>query len=579
MGHHHLWVKASYPQGGLSFCPFCIINYKKVKLVNSFLETLKQLGPVRLGIMGGIMLALMTFFIFVSMRVSTPDYSLLYNDLSRPDSNAIAAKLEESEVKYQVSEDGSRVTVPDTDVGRARMLLAEAGLPNGGSMGYEIFDEKSGFGTTNEVVNLNKVRALEGELARTISSLDPVRSARVHLVLPERELFSRESRTASASVAIGMRPGAALNNDQIMAIQSLVASAVPNLKPEKVSLIDQTGKLLARGDETSENRASVKADEMRLKYEQRLTRAVEDMVGRIVGYGNVRANVTADLNFDRVSTNEELFDPESQIARSSQTIEENNTERDASESNVSVENNLPAVGNDLFVDPAPSLESNRVEETTNFEISKTTRSMVRETGEVRRLSIAVLVDGTYETNAEGKQTYQPRSDAELDKIAALVRSAIGYDATRGDALEVVNMQFAAVEVSDTPFDNSLFGFDKNKLLDAAEIITVAIMIILVVLLVIQPMVGRLLATEGGKNDEDDLERELLAGGAKPALEGPAGEFEPSQLQEEEESESNMIDVQKVQGKVKASSVKKVEDIVENYPTETVSVIRSWMTED
>jgi flagellar M-ring protein FliF len=547
--------------------------------VNSFLETLKQLGPVRLGIMGGIMLALMTFFIFISMRVSTPDYSLLYNDLSTSDSSAIAAKLEESEIRYQISEDGSRITVPDTDVGRARMLLAEAGLPNGGSMGYEIFDEQSGFGTTNDIVNLNKVRALEGELARTISSLDPVRSARVHLVLPERELFSRESRPASASVAIGLRPGQQLNNDQVLAIQALVASAVPELKPEKVSLIDQNGNLLARGNEEIENLANLKADEMRLKYEQRMTKAVEDLVGRIVGYGNVRATVTADLNFDRVSTNEELYDPESQIARSSQIIEENNVEREANESNVSVENNLPAVGNDLFVDPAPSLESSRTEETTNFEISKTTRSMVRETGEVRRLSVAVLVDGTYGENAEGQEVYQPRSDAELDKIAALVRSAIGYDATRGDTLEVVNMQFAAVEVADTPFDNTLFGFNKNKLLDAAEIITVAIMIILVVLLVIQPMVGRLLSTEDGStSDEDDLERELLTGGAKPALEGPVGEFEPAPL-EEEETESNMIDVQKVQGKVKASSVKKVEDIVENYPTETVSVIRSWMTED
>lgn len=548
--------------------------------MNSFLETLKQLGPARLGIMGGILLALMTFFIFISMRVSTPDYSLLYNNLSSVDSSAIAAKLEESEILYQVSEDGSRVTVPDTDVGRARMLLAEAGLPNGGTMGYELFDSKSGFGTTNEVVNLNKVRALEGELSRTISSLDPVRSARVHLVLPQRELFSRESRPASASVAIGMRPGAQLNNDQIMAIQSLVASAVPQLKPEKVSLIDQNGNLLARGDEEAQNLASLKADEMRLKYEQRLTRAVEDLVGRTVGYGNVRANVTADLNFDRISTNEELFDPESQIARSSQTIEENNVEREADEKNVSVENNLPAVGNDIFFDPAPSLESSRTEETTNYEISKTTRSMVRESGEVRRLSVAVLVDGTYTKDAEGNEVYTPRSDKELDQIAALVRSAIGYDATRGDTLEVVNMQFAAVEVSDTPFDNTLFGFDKNKLLDAAEIITVAIMIILVVLLVIQPMVGRLLATEKEPGSEEtDLETELLTGGGlKPALEGPSGEFEPTPLEEEEENEG-MIDVQSVQGKVKASSVKKVEDIVENYPTETVSVIRSWMTED
>lgn len=547
--------------------------------MNSFIDTLKQLGPTRLGIMGGILLALTTFFIFISLRVSAPDYSLLYNDLSSTDSSAIAAKLEEQEIPYQVSEDGSRITVQDTEVGRARMLLAEAGLPNGGSMGYEIFDSQSGFGTTNDIVNLNKVRALEGELARTISALDPVRSARVHLVLPERQLFSRESRDASASVALGLRPGAQLNNDQIMAIQSLVASAVPQLKPEKVSLIDQSGKLLARGDEEAQNMASLKADEMRLKYEQRLTRAIEDIVGRTVGYENVRANVTADLNFDRISTNEELYDPESQIARSVQAIEENITEREPNEQNVSVENNLPAVGNDLFFDQEPSLESSRLEETTNFEISKTTRSMIRETGEVRRLSVAVLVDGTYTTNAEGEQVYQQRTDQELDQIAALVRSAIGYDATRGDSLEVVNMPFAEIEVSDTPYDNSLFGFDKNKLLDAAEIITVAIMIILVILLVIQPMVGKLLNTEGQRSeDEEGDEQGLLTGGMTPALEGPSGEFEPRPLDDDEINEG-MIDVNSVEGKVKASSVRKVEDIVENYPDETVSVIRSWMTED
>ena len=554
--------------------------------MNSFLETLKQLGPTRLAIMGGILFALLTFFIFISMRVSAPSYKLLYSDLSSTDSSAIAAKLEESQIAYEISADNSRVTVQDTEVGRARMLLAEAGLPNGGSLGYELFDEKSGFGTTNDIINLNKVRALEGELSRTISALDPVRSSRVHIVFPERKLFSRESRTATASVALGMRPGAQLSSDQIMAIQSLVASAVPDLKPEKVSLIDQTGKLLARGDETGENLASQKADEARIKYEQRIIRSVEDLVGRTVGHGNVRVTASADLNFDRVSTSEEIYDPETQVARSVQTIEENNTERDADERNVSVENNLPAVGNDLFFDDAPSLESNRLEETTNFEISKTTRNMVRESGEVRRLSVAVLVDGRYVKNAEGVEEYQARTDAELDQIAALVRSAIGYDANRGDTLEVVNMPFAAVEVSDTPYDNTLFGFNKDKLLDVAEIITVAIMIILVILLVIQPMVGRLLTTEAErKSREDELETELLTGGkAKPALTGPDGSvlgadgFEPAALVDEN-GEDVMIDMDSIQGKVKASSVKKIEDIVENYPDETVSVIRNWMAEE
>ncbi len=558
--------------------------------MNSFLETLKQLGPARLGIMGGILLALMIFFVFISMRVAQPDYNLLYSDLTSTDSSAMVAKLEESEIPYQVSSDATRITVPSDEIGRARMLLAEAGLPNGGSMGYEIFDQKTGFGTTNDVVTLNKVRALEGELSRTISSLNPIRSARVHLVLPKRELFSRENRQASASVAVGLKSGARIDDNQISAIQSLVASAVPQLQPENVSLIDQNGNLLARGGENQDSLINAKAEEMRLAYEQRMIRAVEDLVGRTVGYGNVRANVSADLNFDRISTSEELFDPESQIARSNQTIEENNVEREPDERNVSVENNLPAVGNDLFFDNNPTQESNRLEETTNFEISKTVRNVVSETGEVRRLSMAVLVNGTYKADAEGNQVYTPRTERELDQIAALVRSAIGYDAERGDTLEVVNMEFSAVDVADSVFDNTLFGFDKNKLIDAGEVLIIAIMIILVILLVIQPMVGRLLVTEGGPgSEEEELEKNLLAGGkAHPALAGPGGvgagtinengEFVPAAL-ESDDDDSSMIDVQSISGKVKASSVKKVEDIVENYPDETVSVIRSWMTED
>ncbi len=547
--------------------------------MNSFLETIKQLGPARLAIMGGVLVGLLLFFVFVSMRVSTPELELLYGDLSSVDSSTMAATLAENNISYDLSPDGSRIMVPGDQVGQARMLLAQEGLPNGGSMGYEIFDRQSGFGTTNFVQNINQVRALEGELARTISSLDGLRSARVHLVLPQRELFSRESRPASASVFVAQRPGARLENEQILAIQSLIASAVPQLEPDSVSIIDSDGNLLARGGEDDQTLLTVKAEEMRRSYEQRLTRAIEDIVGRIVGFDGVRANVTADLNFDRISTNEELFDPETQVVRSSQTIEENNVEREPPSGEVSVQNNLPGIAGDLFVDPKPAVESNRVEETTNFEISRTVRSTTREVGEIRKLAVAVLVDGTYTTDEEGNRVYQPRTQEQLDQITTLVRSAIGYDADRGDVLEVVNMQFADIEAEDMLLDEELlFGFERGDLLDAVEIITVAIMIILVILLVIQPMVGRLLATEGPQL-EDDLEAQLLAGRPMgPALEGPDGgaEFEPPSLEEEEDT---LIDMQQVEGKVKASSIKKVEDIVENYPSETVSVLRSWMSSE
>ncbi len=546
--------------------------------MNSFLETLKQLGPARLAIMGSVLLGLLLFFVFVSMRISSPDMKLLYDDLASGDSNAMAAKLEENEIPYKVSDDGVRISVPENEVGRARMLLAQEGLPNGGNMGYELFDTQNGFGTTNFVQNINQVRALEGELARTISSLGQVRNARVHLVLPQRELFSRESRTASGSVFLSLRPGAQLSQEQILSIQSLVASAVPQMKAETVAVVDNNGKLLARGGETGDAAVPLKAEELRREYESRMTGSIEDILGRIVGYGRVRANVTAELNFDRITTAEELFDPESAVIRSSQTTEENNVERTPPDANVSVQNNLPGIASDLLVDPKPSLEGNKVEEVTNYEISKTIRNTVRETGEVKRLSVAVLVDGTYTTDADGKKTYQPRPQQEIDQITALVRSAIGYDEKRGDTIEVVNMQFADIMGDEAGVDtDQLFGFEKSDLLQAVEIITVAVMIILVILLVLQPMVGRLLANEAPKLDEGAEADLLAARPMNPQLTGPSGDgFTPDQLSDESDE---LIDMSRVEGKVKASSVKKVEDIVDSYPAEAVSVIRSWMTQE
>lgn len=551
--------------------------------MNSLLETLKKLGPARLSVLGAILLGLVMFFVFVSMRMTGPDMKMLYTDLSSEDSSSVAAKLEELKIRYQISPDGARVMVAGADVGRARMLLAQDGLPNGGSMGYEIFDKQSQFGTTNFVQNINQVRALEGELARTISSLDPVKSARVHLVLPQRELFSRESHPASASVFIHMRGGARLDREQIAGIQSLVASAVPDLKAKNVSLIDSEGVLLAEGGADDDSIISTKAEQMQRDYEKRVTTAIEDLVGRTVGYGKVRANVTADLNFDRINETSETYNPEGQVARSTQTVEEGSSEKDAStNSSVSVQNNLPGGGADLLGEQGPSSNSNRTEETTNYEISKTVRQLAHETGKVNQLSVAVLVDGTYETDAEGKKTYKPRTDQELDRIAALVRSAIGYNATRGDTLEVVNMQFAEVQTEPEEDTTKIMGFDRSDLLDAAEVITVAIMIILVVLLVLQPMVGKLLATDGPKL-EDLPDNELLPGmQANPALTGPSSaafsqeSYSTPELVQEAES---LIDVQKVEGRVKASSLKKVEDIVTAYPEETVSVLRNWMTQE
>lgn len=558
--------------------------------MNSFIATLQQLGPARLGVMGAIILGLLMFFVFISMRVSSPDMKLLYTDLSSEDSSAIAAKLEETEIVYEISADGARVSVPSKDIGKARMLLAAEGLPNGGSLGYEIFDKQSGFGTTNFVQNINQVRALEGELARTISSLDNIRSARVHIVLPQRELFSRETKTSSASVFLGIRPGSAVEQQQIISIQSLVASAIPNLKAANVSIIDSNGNLLAKGGDEDADILSLKAEDLKRSYESRLTHKIEDQVSRIVGFGKVTAIVTAEMNFDRISTNEEKFDPEGQVLRSTQTTNEANKEREPASENVSVANNLPGVGGDILNDTAPTAESQKTEEVANYEISKVVRNTVREAGEIKKLYVSVVVDGKYAKDADGKATYEPRSQEEMDKIRALIRSAAGLDETRGDVLEVANMQFIEQDTVDEYIDDRmLFGFEKSDLVSAAEVLIVSVLIILVVLLVLQPMVGKILAIEksqSNNNDDDQLLSELLnAPQQNPALMGPNGqmmsdeELAAYQQSGGDGSQESLINIAGIEGKVKASSLKKVEEIVEAYPNETVSVIRSWMTQE
>ncbi len=562
--------------------------------MNSFVATLQQLGPARLGIMGAIILGFLMFFVFISMRITSPEMKLLYTDLSSVDSGAVAAKLEESQIEYNISSDGSRIMVPSDVVGKARMLLAAAGLPNGGSMGYEIFDKQSGFGTTNFVQNINQVRALEGELSRTISSLNNIRSARVHIVLPQRKKFSRETRDPSASVVLGINSGSVVDRQQILSVQSLIASAVSGLKPSNVAVVDSNGNLLAKGGGDDNSMLSMKSEDLRRSYETRLQNKIEDQIGRIVGYGKVTAIVTAEMNFDQINTNEELYNPEGQVLRSTQSTQENTTERDPISGDVSVGNNLPGIGGDLLAEKSPSSETSRNEEVANYEISKTIRNIVHQSGEIEKLNVSVLIDGKYNTDEEGNKTYQPRTEQEIEKITSLIRTAIGFNEDRGDELEVINLQFAEIDSGEEIIDDNLiFGFEKDKLIDSAEILIITIMVILVVVLILQPMVTKLLQAEMPQKNmslDDMLQHDLLAASpSNPALSPPNASavqigadgqpLLPATMDEDTDGDDELINIQGIEGKVKASTVKKVEGIVDNYPNEAVSVIRGWMSQE
>src|SRR5437868_3567278 len=246
--------------------------------------------------------ALTSFFGFVILRVTTPQMTTLFTELSIEDSSAIIKDLERQAIPYELKNDGAAIMVPKDKVTRLRMKLAEGGLPKGGGVGYEIFDKSEALGTSSFVQNVNHLRALEGELARTIASIGAVDSARVHLVLAQRELFSRDKQEPSASIVIKTRGSERLGKSQVAAIQHLVAAAVPSLRPGRISIVDSEGNLLARGTDEGADAAggTLNTEELRTGYEQRLSRSIEEMLERSVGPGKVRAEVHAEMDFDRL---------------------------------------------------------------------------------------------------------------------------------------------------------------------------------------------------------------------------------------------------------------------------------------
>ena len=388
--------------------------------MNGLVQTLRSLGPVRLVTIAGVAAAMVAFFYVLTTHIATPGMALLYGDLDLRDSGQIVQKLDGMGVPYQLKGDGNQIYVPADQVARLRMTMAETGLPHGGNIGYEIFDKSDALGTSSLVQNINHVRALEGELARTISSLSSVQWARVHLVIPRRELFSRERQDPSASIILKLRGADRLAKQQVAAIEYLVASAVPGLKPTRVSIIDGDGNLLARGDGDSGGAEMAStAEERRISYEDRLARKAEEMLEQTVGPGKARVDVHADIDFDRITTNSESFDPDQQVARSTQTVTDNSDSNANGDQPVTVQTNLPNAQT-ATASPSNRTKSQREESTTNFEIGKKVVSQVHETGLVRRLSVAAMVDGVYTIAADGSRTYQPRSPDELKDRKSVV---------------------------------------------------------------------------------------------------------------------------------------------------------------
>lgn len=543
--------------------------------MNNLLEFLKRIGPARLGAMGAVAAVMIGIFAIIIMRVSEPQMGALYTDLTFEDSNAIIEQLESMNIPFELKGEGSAILIPRESILRTRMQLAESGLPTGGSIGYEIFDKSDTLGATSFVQNINHIRALEGELSRTIRSLSRVIAARVHLVLPERQLFQRDRQDPSASIMIKVR--GALDNGQIRAVQHLVASAVEGLSPERVSIVDETGRLLASGmSEQGDGAVSAGLQERTSQIEARLRQQVEEIVSSIVGAGRARVRVAAEVDFNRITRTKENFDPDGQVVRSTQTREEA-AQTSSREGGVSVGNQLPNAGG--TEGEANQDQTSATEEVINYEISRSTETEVVEAGSIRKLSVAVLVDGLYEPNADGKLVYAPRAQEQLEQIATLVQSAVGYDESRGDTVEVVNLQFAAQPQSDfVDHEQGMFDFTKDDMLYFAELAVLLIVSILTLLFAVRPLLKKLFEPEpdpvpvgaeggaailaadgtviGSANEEGSL-----AGGKLPVAKG-----------------LEWIENAQAEGNLQADSIARVADIINDYPSEAVSIVRGWLDE-
>lgn len=548
--------------------------------MNQFTAMLQRFGIGRLAAILGIGAGLAAVAVAIFMNLGQPK-ALLYSNLDLKEAGSITAALDQAGVKYEVKGDGSTILVPRDNVASTRLMLSGKGLPTAGSVGYEIFDEANALGQTDFVQQLNRQRALEGELARTIRGLDGITSARVHLVLPKRQLFEEEAEQPSAAVNIGVG-GREPNPDQVRAIQNLVAGAVPNMKPDRVTVVDQHAKTLSGGDVGM----AAEADGRKSEVEQRIAKQIKTMVEGIVGAGKARVNVTADLDLARVTTQEERFDPDGQVIRSESTQEENSRESDTSGSGqASVAANIPGGGGGDTNNN--SNQSGRTDSTTNYEISKTVTTKVEEPGTVKRLSVAVAVDGATAVGKDGKPgAYTARSAQEMQQIEQLVRSAVGFNQDRGDQISVINVRFPTAETAGgVEAASPLMGFDKNDIMRAVELAVLAIVGILMIFFVARPLLGG----GGGKGGKGGANGGLIGGpgqvqrvmvtpdgqpmqisadgSAQLALAGPAGD-----------DPNHRIDMARVDGQVRASAVKKVSEFVERHPDESVSILRSWLHE-
>ncbi len=559
------------------------------------MDTLKSfLGPFdqrRALIFGALIAVIFAGLIYWFAAARDPDMSILYSDVEASQAQIITEKLIQMGVPHKLSTDGSAVMAPRNRLAELRMALAENNI--GGSFGNEILDQQSMMGRTSAEQQVNFKRALEGELARTIGAINAVRNVRVHLVMPTRQLFEQDPQRATASITLGT--SGRLPSEKVNAIRYLVASAVPDLDPNQISIVDQNGTLLARSGAGGTDGLASELNERQTQLEQRARDQIVRMLEQVVGAGRVQAQVNYDLDVEQVRSEADVYNPDAQVIARSTTVERNDQNRENQlGGEVTVGNALPEEKTDAVSGGGTSSTSGETSEQVDYANSRTKTTTVKDSGGVKRVTVSVLVDGNYASSPNGKRNYTPRTQVEMDQLTALVKNAVGFDAERNDQVTVSNMRFAAIDddVSNAE-KSSLFDLSASDIARLVQTLIIGGLALLALIFVVRPMLKQ--TARGDAALDGQVVGQIDSDGVRLALSAPDVDMEDllrraaqgdeealMQLQRRRdtaEGRGNLeteIDIAQIEGKVKAAAMRKVGDVVDRHPAESAAVIRQWM---
>ncbi|PTW60156.1 flagellar M-ring protein FliF [Breoghania corrubedonensis] len=535
-------------------------------------SNLLELGPKRLIALALIGLATMMTVGFGAYYLSRPEMVMLYTGLEGEDVSRIGAALQDAGIPYDINAEGTAVLVNHSATARARMLLAERGLPRGAEAGYELFDQIGSLGLTSFMQEVTRVRALEGEIARTIQLMSGVRAARVHIVMPEKGSFRRDQQPPSASVVIRMDSADEVKTAE--AIRHLVAAAVPGMTADKVTVLDTHGTMLATGKDPANASAGMMAS-LEEAVNARIQENIRTTLTPYLGLDNFEVSVTASLNTDRKHTNEVIYDPDSRTERSVRTVREEETSQNASsEPPTTVEQNLPNENVTANAGDRSNEENNRREETVNYEISSKTIETARDGYRVDRLSIAVLVDKARMMKTLGEDAGEEAVDAQLADIKQIVASAAGIDAKRGDSVTVSMVDFIANGRDLEPVPPislvELFVRQSGNVINALTILIVAGMLVWFGL---RPALAALVPAKAPPAQISEFEALPGSAEAQAALEGGEGE---AALRLAPPDHSLLI--QDLTRKINQSPLKKLEPLLDLDEDQAAAILKQWMYE-